>query len=314
MKNINFHIPVLLNTATEYVINPEIKKHLIVDGTTGGGSYSEEIAKKLNDESKLICIDKDLNALEFSRKKLKIFSEKIIFVKGNFGNLRQILSERDLEFITGIILDLGLSEYQLTDEEGFSYLRDTKLDMRANKDEKLTATDILNSFSRNELARIFSEYGEIGNAERLADTIAKYRNVKRLETTFDLIEAINSEYKIGEKNKYDFYAKIFQAVRIAVNNELDNLSNVLQDSFDLMSEGGRIVVVSYHSLEDRIVKNFFKEKSFTPSVSKYKKEASNKNKKLKLLTKKAIVPERKEIIANPKSRSAKLRAAEVVWK
>ena len=314
MKNIKFHIPVLLNTATEYILNPEIETHTIVDGTTGGGSYSEEIAKRLNVNCKLICIDKDLNALEFSKNKLTEYSGKIIFINGNFGNLKKLLNEFNTGIITGLILDLGLSEYQLTDEEGFSFMRDTNLDMRADKEGNLTADEIVNTYSRFELIKIFTEFGEIGNSERLADAIIRYRNVKRIKTTFDLTDAIMSEYKLSDKNKYDFYAKIFQSLRIAVNNELENLSDALKDSFDMMREGGRIVVVSYHSLEDRIVKNFFKEKSFTPSVSKYGKEALIKNKKLKLITKKAIVPDRKEIFSNPKSRSAKLRAAEVVWK
>jgi 16S rRNA (cytosine1402-N4)-methyltransferase len=314
LKNIKFHIPVLLNIATEYLINPEIKSHVIVDGTTGGGGYSELIAKNINDESKLICIDKDINALDFSRKRLERYSEKIAFVKGNFGNLKEILSGIKIDNITGIVLDLGLSEYQLTDEDGFSFMRDTLLDMRADKNGEVSALDIINDYSKNELTEIFENYGEIGNAQRLSDAIAKYRVKKKINSTFDLLEAINNEYRLSEKNKYDFYAKIFQAIRIAVNNEMENLTSVLNESFDLLCEGGRIVVISYHSLEDRIVKYFFKEKSFVPSISKYKKDFVLKSKKLKLLTKKAIVPERTEIISNQKSRSAKLRCAEIIWK
>ena len=314
MKNNDYHIPVLLNTAIEYLINPEIEAHIIIDGTTGGGSYSEKIVKSINEKSTLICLDADVNALEFSRKKLNEYAKKIIFCKGNFGKLKNILKELKIESITGIVLDLGLSEYQLTDEDGFSFMKDTKLDMRADKEGEVKASDIINSYSKTELEEVFGNFGEIGNAERLADVIVRFRKVKRIETTFNLLEAINSEYQIGDKNKFDFYAKIFQAIRIAVNDELENLTSVLKDSFEMIVEGGRIVVVSYHSLEDRIVKKFFREKAFVPSVSKYKNEIITKNKRLKLLTKKAIVPERKEILFNSKSRSAKLRCAEATWK
>ena len=314
MKNNDYHIPVLLNTAIEYLINPEIEAHIIIDGTTGGGSYSEKIVKSINEKSKLICLDADFNALEFSRKKLNEYAGKIIFYNGNFGNLKNILRELKIESITGIVLDLGLSEYQLTDEEGFSFMKDTKLDMRADKKGEVDASDIINSYSKTELEEVFRDFGEIGNAERLANAIVKFRNVKRIETTFNLLDAINSEYQVGDKNKFDFYAKIFQAIRIAVNDELENLTSVLNDSFEMIIEGGRIVVVSYHSLEDRIVKNFFREKSFVPSVSKYQKEIITKSKRLRLINKKAVVPDRKEIQFNSKSRSAKLRCAEVTWK
>jgi 16S rRNA (cytosine1402-N4)-methyltransferase len=295
-----FHHPVLLPEAVSILINKELDNQVLIDCTTGGGGYSEEICKRLRKNFKLLCLDKDLNALEFSRKRLRDYEENIIFTKGNFGNLKNILEKNNLNTINGIVLDLGLSTYQLDKEDGFSYLNDTPLDMRADKDDELTAEKILNEYSKNRLTEVFSEYGEIGNAQRLSNGIAENRKHKKIKTTFDLVSIVNSEYKIGRKNLYDFLAKIFQAIRIEINNELENLKTVLSDSIDLLVPGGRIVVVSYHSLEDRIVKNFFRENS------------EKKNGLFKVLTKKPIVPAREEVKSNVRSRSAKLRAAEKI--
>jgi len=208
------------------------------------------------------------------------------------------------------VLDLGLSSYQLEKEDGFSYMKDTPLDMRASKINKIKASDVINGYSKQELTDLFRDYGEIGNATRLSDIIIQNRKKQKINSTMQLVEIIKSEYKISERNLYKFLSKIFQAIRIAVNNELKNLENALYQSLDCLTVGGRLVVISYHSLEDRIVKNFFKEMSFTPSISKYKLNDDLKTAKLKVLTRKPITPSRKEIVANPRARSAKLRAAE----
>ncbi len=299
---LDFHIPVLSHKAVEYLINPSLNDLIIVDGTTGGGGYSEIICKQLQNPGKLICFDKDLNALSFTQKRLSDCQVKIEFVNGNFGNLKEELNKSGINRVSGIVLDLGLSSYQLEKEDGFSYMRDTSLDMRADIRDRETASDLINSRPRRELEIIFSDYGEIGNAGRLADLIADRRKRRKIETTGELIEVINSGYKLPKSGAYDFYSKIFQALRIAVNNELENLRSVLNDSLDILEEGGRLVVVSYHSLEDRMVKNFMRDNKAT-------KKGDGK---LKVLTKKPVIPCEEEIKANRRARSAKLRAAEKI--
>ncbi|MDQ3019972.1 MAG: 16S rRNA (cytosine(1402)-N(4))-methyltransferase RsmH [Bacteroidota bacterium] len=312
MKTENFHIPVLLNEAVSFLINEEFSNHIIVDGTTGGGSYTNLICEKIKKGSRVISIDKDINALGYAKNNLQGFNDKITFVNGNFGELRKILIEQNIKEISGLVLDLGLSSYQLESEEGFSFMRDTPLDMRAYKKDELTASDILNSYKKDELSEVFENYGEIGNAERLAKAIFEKRKINKFKSTFDLVELINEEYDLNKKNLIDFLAKIFQALRIKVNNELENLEAVLKDSIDLIEKGGRIVIVSYHSLEDRIVKNFFKENSlkFKKTSNPYFDEEVIP--RIKILTKKPLIPEYDEIRLNPRSRSAKLRAAEII--
>ena len=210
------------------------------------------------------------------------------------------------------MLDLGLSSYQLEAEEGFSFMKNTSLDMRAYKKDGITAGEILNSYDKPDLISLFENYGEIGNAERLVSAIINKRRSKKFETTFDLKETITEEYDLNKKNQIDFLAKIFQALRIEVNDELQNLENVLSHSIELIEKGGRIVIVSYHSLEDRIVKNFFKEESSDKIISDSPYGYENKIPLLKMLTKKPVVPTFEEIKFNSRSRSAKLRAAEII--
>lgn len=312
MESNLFHIPVLLQEAVSTLVNPGIQKHIIVDGTLGGGGYSEKICGELPEGSRLIAIDKDLNALAFAKERLKDCT-KIEFVNDNFGSLQNILKSLQIQHITGIVLDLGLSSYQLEEEEGFSFMKDTPLDMRAYKKDELTAEDIINTYSGEELTALFEEFGEIGNAERLAKAIVQTRNKGRLKTTFHIAAVVDNEYSINQKDRIKFLAKIFQALRIAVNNELNNLETVLEDSLRYLTKGGRMVIISYHSLEDRIVKNFLKENSKKEKVSKYKENADKKKEPaLKILTKKAVVPGYEEIKLNSRARSAKLRAAEKI--
>jgi len=307
-----YHIPVLLNETIALLINPEINEQVIVDGTLGGGSYSECVCQKLKHNFKLICIDKDLNALKFSKAKLEKYSYNITFINDNFGKLEEILNRLKIDSISGLVLDLGLSSYQLTDEDGFSFMKDSGLDMRADKRDELLAKDVLNEYSEKELEKIFGEYGEIGNAGRLAKKICDVRRKKIINTTFDLVDLVKSEYKIGRKDFFDFLAKIFQALRIEVNNELENLKMVLSNSVDFLISGGRIAVVSYHSLEDRIVKSFLKENSLRESVSKYRPDSASDKKKFEILTGKPVTPSAQEVKLNPRARSAKLRAAEKI--
>jgi 16S rRNA (cytosine1402-N4)-methyltransferase len=308
----DFHIPVLLNESINFLLNPGIKDPVIVDGTCGGGGYSKKICGLLQGNYELICIDKDVFALDYSKKRLKMYADKIKFVNKDFCSLREILESFSIRKISGLILDLGLSSYQLNSEDGFSYMKDTPLDMRADKSVKLKAKDVLNEYSNEDLIKIFENYGEIGNSKRLVDSISEYRRRNKIETTYDLVNIVKSEYKINTTSLYDFLSKIFQAIRIEVNNELDNLNIVLSDSISFLASGGRLVVVSYHSLEDRIVKSFIKQNSFKESVSKYKENSEGKGASLKILTRKPILPSHEEVKRNSRSRSAKLRAAEKI--
>ena len=312
MEKDNFHIPVLSHEAVSFLLYKRHGDLTIVDGTLGGGGYTNLICENTGGNCKVISIDKDLEAIEHSGNKLKRFSNRITYINGNFGEIKEILGQLKIKNIFGLVLDLGLSSYQLESEEGFSFMKNTGLDMRAYKKDELTASEILNTFSRKELSEIFESYGDIGNARRLTEAITERRKIRKFKTTFDLTELIKDEYKISRKNETDFLAKIFQALRIRVNNELENLEKVLNDSLDLLEIGGRIVIVSYHSLEDRIVKNFFKEnsKNFKAGDNPFFEERTVP--KLKILTKKPVTPSAEEIRQNSRSRSAKLRAAERV--
>lgn len=297
-----YHIPVLLDAMKLYLINPRIDNQIIVDGTLGGGGYSELIVDSLKGDSKLICIDKDINAINHSSKRLESKAANILFKQGNFAEIKNIVNGFGFSFVTGIVVDLGLSSYQLNHEDGFSFMNDTKLDMRADKDSSLSAHQILNDFRESELTKIFESYGEIKKASRLSKAIVDYRKTKSIETTGDFIKIIQREYDLKKSMPVKFLSKVFQALRIAVNDELNDLEKLLADSFEILSDGGRIVVVSYHSLEDRIVKQFFKEKENKGDVKRG----------FKILTKKVVTPEYLEVKRNSKARSAKLRAAEVV--
>ena len=218
-----YHIPVLRDEAVYYLIIPAIKDEIIVDGTLGGGGYSELILKRLSKNGKLISIDKDINAIEFSQKRLNEFGSKITIVQGNFAGLKGILEELNVNVITGIVLDLGLSSFQLTDEEGFSFLKNTRLDMRADKNSEVTAEYILNEYGENELTRIFEEYGEIRNARRLSGAIVSKRKTERIVNTNDFVKIVQREYEMKKDIPRKFFSKIFQALRIAVNDELNDL-------------------------------------------------------------------------------------------
>lgn len=311
-ENKFFHTPVLLDKVLEYLINKNLHKQIVVDGTLGGGGYSEAILKKLSGEDLLLSFDKDLEALAYAKKRLEIFGDKVKFFNNNFADIKPVLLQNGIKKITGVVLDLGLSSHQIENEEGFSYMRDTNLDMRAFKKETKTAADVLNSYTKEELMSVFEEYGEIGNSQRLAGAITGKRKTSRFKKTFDLTALIEEEYKIDKKNTIKFLSKIFQALRIEVNHELDDLKKVLKDSVDLMEEGGRILIVSYHSLEDRIVKNFFREMSATSRKTDNPFYDEDVIPELKILTKKSVAPEFAEIKQNSRARSAKLRCAEKI--
>lgn len=307
------HVSVLLNESIELL---NIKPNgIYVDLTLGRGGHSKEILKRL-DNGHLYAFDKDEEAIEKSKQKLKGFESKFTIIRNDFRNMKSRLQKLGIDHVDGILFDLGVSSPQFDEgNRGFSYRENSRLDMRMDTRQKLTAYEIVNNYSIQELTRIFREYGEEKFAYQIARKIIEKRDQKPVETTFDLVEIIKASKPQKELAKKGHPAKqVFQALRIEVNDELGALKEALQQSIDLVSLNGRIVVITFHSLEDRIVKNCFQ------SVSKV--EGSRKNvyslpneddlPKFKLVNNKVILPSENELLNNPRSRSAKLRAIERV--
>lgn len=257
-----------------------------------------------------MAIDKDLQALTYSKNKLEFYKDKIIFVNSDFKNIVQILKDHNIEKVDGILVDLGVSSYQIdTPERGFSYAYDGKLDMRMDLNASLSAYDVVNNYDEESLANVIYNYGEEVKARQIAKQIVKQRQIKPIETTFELKELIDKVYN----NKFlkGVSKKTFQAIRIEVNGELDYLEQVLQNMIDRLAVGGRLAVISFHSLEDRIIKNIFKLNSqdcicdINIPVCKCNHKAS-----IKLITKKPIISNEKELSQNSRASSAKLRIIE----
>jgi len=293
------HETVLLKEAIEYLdIKP---KGIYVDGTLGGAGHSKLILEHLKDGF-LYAFDQDDYAIKYAEEILKDFNNYKI-IKSNFKYLKEKLAEENVFKIDGLLLDLGLSSFQIDDEKrGFTYLKDTSLDMRMNQEQELTAQTILNTYSKEELARIFFVYGEEKNSFKIADRIIEKRP---LETTMELLKITDS---VNYKEKGHSAKRVFQALRIAVNDELTVLEDVLKEAVDLLNPNGRLVVITFHSLEDRIVKHFFKDESqtFTPKNMPILVEDTSK---LEILTRKPIYPSEAEYERNSRSKSAKLRVA-----
>ncbi len=289
-------------------INPN---GIYVDCTLGGGGHSLEIVKKL-EKGKLICIDKDDDALNFAKSKLKDYSNKIIFVKDNFVNIDKILADLNIDKVNGILADLGVSSYQLdTKERGFSFKQDARLDMRMDKSQSLDAEYVINNYSENELSRIFYLYGEEKNARQIARKITKIREKQPIKTTFQLRDIIVSSYPPKFQNKPSLCNKAFQAIRIEVNNELKDLEIAIEKMLSRLEKYGRICIITFHPLEDRIVKSAFKLHSTNcicpPRIPKC---VCNHIADIKLITKHPIEPSDIELNNNSRSASAKLRIAE----
>lgn len=298
-----FHIPVLLSETLEF-LKPQ-KGQVFVDCTLGGGGHSEDLLKSICPEGKLIGIDQDPEAIEESQKRLKSFTDQIIFVQDNFVNLRNILGKLGIWGVDGILFDLGVSTHQLeTPSRGFSFgLRgkDAPLDMRMSSTQPLRAYDIVNFYSENGLREIFFKLGEEPFGGRIAREIIKAREKKLLEKTGELLEvikrALSPKYRFSREHGH-WASKIFRALRMEVNQELPALEQVLPQALNVLKSGGRLVVISFHSLEDRIVKHQFLEWQQSGLVE--------------ILTKKPITPTAEEITQNPRSESAKLRAVRKV--
>ena len=291
------HETVLKHEAISYL---NIKPNgLYVDGTCGGAGHAIEIIKKL-EQGFLYAFDQDIFAIQYAEKRLEGFS-RFKIIQSNFKHLKSKLAEHNVHKIDGLLLDLGLSSFQIDDESrGFTYLKDTKLDMRMNQEQDMTAETILNTYSVDELARIFYVYGEEKNAYKIAHRIIEKRPIK---TTMDLVKITD----VVNRNEKGHSAKrVFQALRIAVNDELRVLEVILKDAIDLLNPDGRLVVITFHSLEDRIVKHFFKEIS-TIEVPK-NLPVKGIESEFEIITKKPIYPSDEELMYNSRSRSAKLRA------
>lgn len=283
-----------------------------VDATVGGGGHSERIARALKGRGDLICVDRDEDAIERARLRLRGL-RNVRFVRGNFADIRRILKDLNVRDIKGILLDLGVSSHQIdTGARGFSLREDGPLDMRMDASQTLSAADVVNSFEAGDLARIIRDFGEERFAKKIAAAIASRRRSERITTTGGLAGVIGDAVRfLPPKKRRDCVMRTFQAIRIAVNNELDNLRKALRDSVDLLGRDGRIVVICYHSLEDRIVKTAFRlEASPCVCPPRAPKCTCGKTARLRVLTKRPVGPDAAEISKNPRARSAKLRAAE----
>ena len=304
------HISVLLQECLEGLnIKPD---GIYVDGTLGGAGHSSQIAKQLT-TGRLIGIDRDPVALKAAGERLAPYSDRVTLVHANFCEIRQVLNDLDIPGVDGILLDLGVSSPQLDDgERGFSYMVDAPLDMRMNGQDMLTAAQVVNQWSREELKRILYDYGEERYAPQIAAGICRRREEKSIETTLELVDIIRSAMPPSALREKQHPAKrSFQAIRIAVNDELGSVEKVMRDAIPVLNPGGRLAVITFHSLEDRIVKTAMAEASrgctCPPSFPVC---VCGKKPDVKLITRKPLVASAQELEENPRSRSAKLRVCE----
>lgn len=306
------HVSVLLE---EVLKGLNIKEDgIYVDGTLGGAGHSLEIVKRLK-TGKLIGIDQDTNALDKSREVLKEHLDKVILVHDNYVNIKSVLEDLNIEKVDGILLDLGVSSHQLdTEERGFSHNKDAPLDMRMDSSKNFSAWNVVNEYSEDEITRILYEYGEEKWAKRISQFIIQERNVKPIDTTFELVSVIKKA--IPKKVRMEGHhpaKKTFQAIRIEVNGELDVLKAAIKDMVEVLNPNGRLAIITFHSLEDRIVKEEFKE-LFKDCICppEMPQCICDKRREINILTRKPIVPSKRELENNPRSRSSKLRVAEKI--
>lgn len=305
------HISVLLE---ESINGLNLKEDgIYVDCTLGYAGHSSRILKKIM-RGCLFAFDQDVDAINYSFKKLSEIGNNFSIIKSNFVNLKEELEKKEVYEVDGILFDLGVSSPQLDQgNRGFSYHQDAKLDMRMDRDNKVSAYTVVNEYSESELTRIFYEYGEEKYSRSIAKNIVKARSIKNIETTFELVDIIKDSMPEKAKRAKHPARKVFQAIRIEVNHELDILEKTMNDALSLLKVGGRVAVITFHSLEDRIIKNIFKEKTMVD-----KKVRGLPNIPLeylpdfKLVNTKAITASDEELELNPRSRSAKLRIIERV--
>lgn len=305
------HVPIMLTECIDNLnINPD---GVYVDATLGGAGHSSEIAKRLSSKGTLIGIDKDKTAIEVSRERLSKFNCNIILVNDDYKNLLDILKENNIEKIDGLLADLGVSSYQLDEaSRGFSYSKDAPLDMRMNQNQSLTAHTVVNTYSEKDLLKILYEYGEENFAKSIVRNILKAREEKQIQTTGELVKIIEKSVPSKLLHKGGSVAKkTFQAIRIEVNNELENLKSVLNDMITCLKPKGRLCIITFHSLEDRLVKNCFNDNSAGCICPKTLPICVCNHKPIiSLINKKPILPSDFELKNNSRSTSSKLRVAE----
>ncbi len=304
------HVSVLLNECIEGLkIKPS---GIYVDGTLGGGGHSFKILQHLT-TGKLIGIDQDQDALKAATERLKIFEDRFIPYHSNFSGLTKVLTDLEIQKFDGLLLDLGVSSYQLDEaERGFSYMNDGKLDMRMNQSDSFTAYDVVNGYSEAKLTEIITDYGEENWANRIAKFIVQERAEKPIETTFELVDVIKKAIPAAARKDGPHPAKrTFQAIRIEVNNELRIIEQTIEAAVSRLNKGGRIAIITFHSLEDRIVKNAYKKLAQGCTCPpEFPVCICGGKAKIKIITKKPILPSDDEVENNPRARSAKLRIAE----
>ena len=302
MANETYHIPVLLEECLEHLAIKESGTY--IDLTMGGGGHTREILARLGEGGKLYSLDQDPDAAANAPQ-----GEHFEFVASNFRFVRGAMRLRGVDEVDGILADLGVSSHHFdAKHRGFSFRGEAPLDMRMNTRAKRTAADIVNTYDKEQLAKVLADYGELDTTWKIANCIERARNLKPIETTAELVEAVKP--CTPPKDEAKFLTKLFQALRIEVNGEMEALKMALEQSIKLLKPGGRLVVISYHSLEDRIVKNFMRSGNTEGLIEKdFFGRATTP---LKVISKKAIVPTAEEVERNPRSRSAKLRVAEKI--
>lgn len=305
------HVSVLLEECIE---NLNLKPDgIYVDGTLGGAGHSLEIVKRLSKNGRHIGIDRDEAAVNAAGKRLEEYSDRVTIVRDNYTNIKNILESLEIEQVDGILLDLGVSSYQLDEpERGFSYRFDTALDMRMDQRQSKTAADIINEYSEDELYRVIKDYGEEKFARSIAANLVKERAKKPIETTGEVVEIIRKSMPMKAQIASGHPAKrTFQAIRIECNDELEGIKNCIEDMIDSLSEGGRLCIITFHSLEDRIVKTAFKNAQDPCTCPKnFPFCVCGKKSKGVVVTRKPILPSAEELEVNSRSASAKLRVFE----
>ncbi len=313
MANMNTfkHTSVLLAESIEGLA---IKKDgIYVDGTLGGGGHAEAICSQLSSKGTLIGIDRDQDALNAAKKRLEPYKCKKIFIQNNYADIKEILTELDLSGVDGALLDLGVSSFQLdTPQRGFSYMQDAPLDMRMNRDDGFTAYDVVNTYSQKDLARIITKYGEERWATRIASFVEQERKKGPIESTFQLVEIIKAAIPAAARREGPHPAKrTFQAIRIEVNDELGQLEKAVTEFCDILNEEGRLCIITFHSLEDRIVKEIFQRRVNPCTCPKeFPQCVCGKKPDIVKITRKPLIAGERELEENPRSRSAKLRVVE----
>ena len=311
MSEIYTHRPVLLGECIEALnIRPE---GIYLDGTLGRAGHSREIARRLSGSGRLICVDRDQAALDAARERLGEWMDRVTLVHSNFDRVSEILDELGISGVDGMLFDLGVSSPQLDDgSRGFSYMADAPLDMRMDRSEGLTAADVVNTWSQEELRRILFQYGEERYAPLIAAAIVRHREERPIETSLELVDIIKEAMPARAlKEKQHPAKRSFQAIRIAVNDELSSVDRMIQGAVPKLNKGGRLAVITFHSLEDRIVKTGFG--AFAKGCicpPDFPVCVCGRTPDIKLVNKKPILPSQQEIEENPRARSAKLRVAE----